>query len=759
MHLDIEGIPVLFPFDYVYPEQLAYMRELKYSIENRGHALIEMPCGTGKTVTILSFLIAYKKAHPASLEKIIYCTRTVPELTKVVEELRDLVQYYADNGQHLDLLSMSLSSRQNLCVNPEVMSCGGRIEVDTECRRRTATFARRNAKMSPGGENPSCSYFENLENSTLSAKLPRGIYNLEDIKEFGKEETLCPYFMAREAINLADIVIYSYNYLLDPKISSVVSKSLPRNSIVVFDEAHNIDSVCIKSLSVKITKRTIERAADGLEKLTARVDEFSMSKKEELEDEYDRLVRGLREARQNEDSGLGGPPVLPEDVLTTAIPGSIRKAPIFCKWVKRLLEYCGHRLRIQQAIQESPLSFLRDIEERVCIDRRSLRIAGERLQNLIITLEMVDLTGLKEVNDIINMAALAATYTEGFAILFEAIDERGIPDPRIQLACLDASLVMRPIFRKYQSVLITSGTLSPIEMYPRLLDFQPVVMTSLSLSMARGAICPMIVARGNDQVSLSSKFDEREDPSVLRNYGNLLVEICGVVPDGVVVFFTSYSYLENVVSMWNETGIIEGIQKNKIIFCESSDITETSQALSRYREACDEGRGAVLLSVARGKVSEGIDFSGHYGRAVLVLGIPFIFTQSRILRARLDFLRTKIQVREQEFLVFDAMRQTAQCLGRAIRAKSDYGIMLLADVRFGTPGKYTKLPKWLTDSLSQGSLSLSIEDSIALSKKFLRQMAQPFPRSAQLGISLLDAEQAEQYLRRIKNEAAFAKTI
>ena len=42
------------------------------------------------------------------------------------------------------------------------------------------------------------------------------------------------------------MVIYSYNYLLDPKISSVVSKALPRNSVVVFDEAHNIDSVCIK---------------------------------------------------------------------------------------------------------------------------------------------------------------------------------------------------------------------------------------------------------------------------------------------------------------------------------------------------------------------------------------------------------------------------------------------------------------------------------------------------------------------------------
>ena len=55
---------------------------------------------------------------------------------------------------------------------------------------------------------------------------------------------------------------------------------------------------------------------------------------------------------------------------------------------------------------------------------------------------------------------------------------------------------------KFQSVVITSGTLSPIEMYPRLLDFQPVVMVSLSLSMARGAICPMVVARGNDQVTI-----------------------------------------------------------------------------------------------------------------------------------------------------------------------------------------------------------------------------------------------------------------
>ena len=41
----------------------------------------------------------------------------------------------------------------------------------------------------------------------------------------------------------------------------------------------------------------------------------------------------------------------------------------------------------------------------------------------------------------------------------------------------------------------------------------------------------------------------------------------------------------------------------------SADMTSTSyRGVSLYFQACDNGRGAVLLSVARGKVSEGIDF-------------------------------------------------------------------------------------------------------------------------------------------------------
>jgi hypothetical protein len=49
------------------------------------------------------------------------------------------------------------------------------------------------------------------------------------------------------------------------QIAEVVSKELARNSVVVFDEAHNIDNICIDSMSVKITRKLVERCQTSLQ--------------------------------------------------------------------------------------------------------------------------------------------------------------------------------------------------------------------------------------------------------------------------------------------------------------------------------------------------------------------------------------------------------------------------------------------------------------------------------------------------------------
>merc|ERR1712130_786224 len=98
--------------------------------------------------------------------------------------------------------------------------------------------------------------------------------------------------------------------------------------------------------------------------------------------------------------------------------------------------------------------------------------------------------------------------------------------------------------------------------------------------------------------------------------------------------------------------------------------------------------------------SEGADFDHHLGRAVLMFGIPYVYTQSRILKARLEDLRDQFQIRENDFLTFDAMRHAAQCIGRVLRGKTDYGIMILADKRFGRQDKKGKLPNEIWNSLN-----------------------------------------------------------
>jgi DNA excision repair protein ERCC-2 len=126
-----------------------------------------------------------------------------------------------------------------------------------------------------------------------------------------------------------------------------------------------------------------------------------------------------------------------------------------------------------------------------------------------------------------------------------------------------------------------------------------------------------------------------------------------------------------------------------------------------------------------------------------MFGVPFQYTLSHILRARLEFLQTHYQIREQDFLNFDALRQASQCVGRVIRSKVDYGLMIFADSRYNRHDKRSKLPKWILQFLGDAQLNLSTDTAIAQVKQFLRVMAQPVDQDA-LKQVLLTLEEVQQ---------------
>ncbi|XP_051632419.1 general transcription and DNA repair factor IIH helicase subunit XPD-like isoform X3 [Manacus candei] len=319
MKLNVDGLLVLFPYEFIYPEQFSYMLELKRTLDAKGHGVLEMPSGTGKTVSLLSLIVAYQRAHPLDVSKLIYCSRTVPEIEKVVEELRKLLECYEkDLGEPLPFLGLALSSRKNLCVHPEVSALRFGKDVDSRCLALTASYLR---DPPEGPPRPSCSFFQEFEARGRQSPLPFGVHNLDDLRTLGRQRGLCPYFMARTSLPHANVVVYSYHYLLDPKIAGLVSGELARSSVVVFDEAHNIDNVCIEAMGVTITRRTLDRCQSNVATLQATVQRVKDTDAQRLQAEYQRLVQGLREAGAARDSDLLlGNPVLPDEILRGSVP-------------------------------------------------------------------------------------------------------------------------------------------------------------------------------------------------------------------------------------------------------------------------------------------------------------------------------------------------------------------------------------------------------------------------------------------------------
>ncbi|KAJ6685085.1 DNA REPAIR DEAD HELICASE RAD3/XP-D SUBFAMILY MEMBER [Salix purpurea] len=769
MKFQIEDVTVCFPYDHIYPEQYSYMVELKRALDAKGHCLLEMPTGTGKTIALLSLITSYTLSKPQGAIKLIYCTRTVHEMEKTLAELKLLHNYQVKHlGPAAKILAIGLSSRKNLCVNPNVLEANNRDSVDAACRKRTASWVRALSAENPNVE--TCEFFENYERTASGAVLPPGVYTLQDLRAFGKEKGWCPYFLARHMVQLANVVVYSYQYLLDPKVAGIISKEMQKESVVVFDEAHNIDNVCIEALSVSVRRKTLDGASRNISRIEQEINRFKATDANRLRDEYKRLVNGLALSGNlpGSDSWLSNP-ALPDDILREAVPGNIRRAEHFLHVLRRLLQYLTVRLDTEDVEKESPISFVASINNQAGIDQKTLKFCYDRLHSLMLTLEITDTDDFLHVQTICDFATLVGTYSRGFSIIIEPFDERmpHIPDPVLQLSCHDASLAIKPVFDRFQSVVITSGTLSPIDLYPRLLNFHPVVSRSFKMSLTRDCICPMVLTRGSDQLPVSTKFDMRSDPGVVRNYGKLLVEMVSIVPDGIVCFFVSYSYMDGIINTWNESGLLKDvlvvgyvssfhlvflmillfqeIMQHKLVFIETQDVVETTLALDNYRRACDCGRGAVFFSVARGKVAEGIDFDRHYGRLVIMFGIPFQYTLSKILLARLEYLRDTFQIKEGDFLTFDALRQAAQCVGRVIRSKADYGMMIFADKRYSRHDKRSKLPGWILSHLRDAHLNLSTDMALHIAREFLRKMAQPYDKTGSSGKkTLLSQEDLEK---------------
>ena len=227
------------------------------------------------------------------------------------------------------------------------------------------------------------------------------------------------------------------------------------------------------------------------------------------------------------------------------------------------------------------------------------------------------------------------------------------------------------------------------------------------------------VAKGPGGIDFDFTYDKRNSPAMIEALGNCLLELSNIIADGLVVFFPSYAYLEQVVSRWQMKGsgaakinIWNRLLEKKPIFREAKAATGTDDVLDQYSQAIATGHGGLLLSVIGGKLSEGINFSDALGRGVVVVGLPFPNIQSAQWKAKLEYIEESTATRTgsrdegktaaREFYENACMRAVNQSIGRAIRHRGDYASILLLDRRYKTPRIEGKLPAWIRQGIAKG---------------------------------------------------------
>ena len=317
--------------------------------------------------------------------------------------------------------------------------------------------------------------------------------------------------------------------------------------------------------------------------------------------------------------------------------------------------------------------------------------------------------------------------------------------------CLDVSIPMSNIASTFRNMLLTSGTLSPMEHFAAELGCRFGVKFCgkhvVKISEQVHSVC---LTRGVDGEVLNSSYAFRTSRTYFASLGKSILNIASNVPDGMLVFFPSYGAMNTAVDIWKTSADGEqqstlwgNINIRKTVFIEPQSSGDLSTIIDEFQKtATNSKNGALLLAVARGKVSEGVDFADRHARCVVVCGIPFANHGDLFIQLKKKFLTSVSTSRPRvggklftgdDWYRNEALRCVNQSIGRVIRHKDDFGSIILADERF--KNHLESLSRWVTHDENDNRV-LTVADSFI---DCYRPMTQFFlkkaPRNRKIGFA------------------------
>ncbi|KAL5229048.1 hypothetical protein ABZP36_017313 [Zizania latifolia] len=711
----IRGVDVDFPFD-AYDCQITYMDRVLESLQQGKNALLESPTGTGKTLCLLCSALAWRRSfgeflrgggggggggsqqppygsQPSGSQHlgdtasqssrypvIIYASRTHSQLRQVIKELK-ATSYRPKMAV--------LGSREQMCIHNEVSKLRGRAQNNAchyLCKKRWCRH-----------HNYVTEYMRS--NSELGSKP----FDIEDLVDIGRTKGPCPYYISREVSKSVDILFAPYNYLIDPGNRRSLTGIPWDNAVLIFDEAHNLESICADAASFDLLPNNLTSCiAEAQEciQLCSVKRSIENSADKQFDPENYAILKALLMALEKKIGEL----VIDSKELGYTKPGSyiyefLSELNITSETSKKLIDTIDSASLLLEEGNSAETGPKMKAKATVC-----------RLETIRDILDIIFRGGGQNHAKYYRFHVNECQQTSG-----DALKVLGKASRTLSWWCFNPGLAMEEFLKLgVRSIILTSGTLSPLDSLAMELNIEFPVRLENPHVISSDQIWVGVVPVGPSGHPLNSSYRTRETLKYKQELGIAIVNFARIVPDGLLVFFPSYSMMDKCINCWKDRNhenstdgntIWQRICKHKQPVIEPRQSSNFPDAIEDYSAKLRDSSttGAIFFAVCRGKVSEGLDFADRAGRAVIITGMPFATPTDPKVRLKRDYLdkqgtpsnNNSKALSGEEWYVQQAARAVNQAVGRVIRHRNDYGAIIYCDERFVWQNYQSQMSYWL----------------------------------------------------------------
>nr|XP_008117805.1 PREDICTED: regulator of telomere elongation helicase 1 isoform X1 [Anolis carolinensis] len=724
--IKLNGITVDFPFE-PYKCQEEYMSRVLECLQKQVNGILESPTGTGKTLCLLCSTLAWQEhfkdaisaqkiaqrlggaelfadrpmsfwgnavtdaelpAYYTDIPKIIYASRTHSQLTQVIGELKNTV--YRPKV-------CVLGSREQLCIHPEVKKQESNHVQIHMCRMKVTTRT--------------CHFYNNVEEKSTEKELINPILDVEDLVKSGNKHRVCPYYLSRTLKQQADIIFMPYNYLLDSKSRRAHNLDL-KGTVVILDEAHNVEKQCEELASFDLTPYDLASAMDAisivLEEQAKKVQqnefnsEFNMERvSSELNMEVEDIAKIKKILLLLEDA-IDAVELAPDGSGITKDGSYIfdlfAKAQITFQTYSSILESLE---QIQQYLAGRTGIFTNTAGLHKCTDIIQIVFNFGSSEGTSASMPSYSVSKYYKVHihpDSSNQRKKQRTDLWNSSVT----KKQG---KVLSYWCFSPGYSMHELVRQgVRTIILTSGTLSPLSSFTMEMQIPFPICLENPHVIDKHQVWVGILPKGPDGGLLSSTYEKRFSPECLSSLGKTIGNLVKIIPHGLLVFFPSYPVMDKSLEYWKDHRFVEKIEAVKPIFVEPRNKGTFTEVIDAYYEkiVCPKAKGAVFLAVCRGKASEGLDFADTNGRGVIITGLPFPPRLDPRVVLKMQFLdEMRARSGGGQFLSGNswykqqASRAVNQAIGRVIRHRQDFGAIFLCDHRFMNIDTRAQLPSWV----------------------------------------------------------------